>query len=126
MKPSTHKGFCIKIRNDLRSSGLYRPEFEEVISRLAELYMRMREIRMLNKEKELEPVIELENKNGSVYYAKNPYLQELDSLQKSALDLERDMGLTPAALKKINEAAMTVKADEDPLSAALSRLRVVS
>lgn len=127
MKPTTQKGFAGRIRSDLQASGTYRPEFERVIYRLADLYVRMQQARTLYEENGGgEPIITSVNKAGAEYYAKNPYLQELDFLQKSALDLEKELGLTPAALKKINEAAMTVKADEDPLSAALSRLRVVS
>lgn len=126
MKPTTQKGFAGKIRADLKASGTYKPEFERVIYRLADLYVRMQQARALYQETGEQPIITSTNKAGAEYYTKNPYLNELDFLQKTALELEKELGLTPAALKKINEAAMTVKADEDPLSAALSRLRVVS
>ena len=125
MKPTTEKGFRNKIREDLNASGLYREEFERVIWRLAELYVRMQKTRALYQEDGGEPIITSTNKAGAQYYTKNPYLQELDFLQKTALELEKELGLTPAALKKINEAAMLAVPEEDPLSAALGKLRIV-
>ena len=125
MKPTTEKGFRNKIREDLNASGLYREEFERVIWRLAELYVRMQKTRALYRETGGDPIITSTNKAGAQYYTKNPYLQELDFLQKTALELEKELGLTPAALKKINEAAMLAVPEEDPLSAALGKLRIV-
>ena len=125
MKPTTEKGFRDKIRRDLKSSGLYREEFERVIWRLAELYVRMQRTRAEFKKSGGQPIIQSTNKSGAKYWAKNPLLQELDFVQRTALDLERELGLTPAALKKINEAAMLAVPEEDPLSAALGKLRVV-
>lgn len=125
MKPTTEKGFREKIRKDLIASGLYREEFERIIWRLAELYVRMQKTRALYQEDGGKPIITSVNKAGAEYYTKNPYLQELDFLQKTALELEKELGLTPAALKKINEAAMLAVPEEDPLSAALGKLRIV-
>lgn len=125
MKPTTEKGFRNKIREDLNASGLYREEFERVIWRLAELYVRMQKTRALYRETGGDPIITSVNKAGAEYYTKNPYLQELDFLQKTALELEKELGLTPAALKKINEAAMLAVPEEDPLSAALGKLRII-
>ena len=125
MKPTTEKGFRNKIREDLNASGLYREEFERVIWRLAELYVRMQKTRALYRETGGDPIITSTNKAGAQYYTKNPYLQELDFLQKTALELEKELGLTPAALKKINEAAMMAVPEEDPLSAALGKLRII-
>ena len=125
MKPTTEKGFREKIRKDLIASGLYREEFERIIWRLAELYVRMQKTRALYRDTGESPIITSVNKAGAEYYTKNPYLQELDFLQKTALELEKELGLTPAALKKINEAAMLAVPEEDPLSAALGKLRIV-
>ena len=38
--------------------------------------------------------------------ARNPFLVELDTLYDQALTYERELGLTPAALRKINEDAL--------------------
>ena len=98
MKASTLKGYREKIRKATRSVGTYKPEFEVVIARLAGYYLR---------DKELDQI----------------YSDEKDKLARSILDLERELGLTPAALRRINEAALAARQAEDPLAAALSGLR---
>ena len=43
---------------------------------------------------------------GAKNAARNPFLVELDTLYDQALTYERELGLTPAALRKINEDAL--------------------
>ena len=64
---------------------------------------------------------------GASKMVKNPLLVELDSLGKQALEMETALGLTPAALKKVNEAAMptTKPAESDPLATVIGQLKVV-
>lgn len=52
--------------------------------------------------------------------AKNPLLVMWDDLNKSALAYWRDLGLTPAGLKKIDE--MSLKSKKNPLVEALKEL----
>ena len=127
MKPTTEKGFRDKIRKACEGVGTYRPEFEAVIWRLAECYVRMQHARGEFERTGSKTFVAYTNKAGATNPAKNPFLQELDFLQKTALEMERELGLTPAALRKINEAAMlAVQAEpEDPLAAALGALRIV-
>ena len=126
MKPTTEKGFRDKIRKACEGVGTYRPEFEAVIWRLAECYVRMQHARGEFERTGSKTFVAYTNKAGATNPAKNPYLQEIDFLQKTALEMERELGLTPAALRKINEAAMLAVAEqEDPLAAALGALRIV-
>ena len=53
-----------------------------------------------------EPLIAYTNKGGSTNLVKNPALILWDDLNKSALAYWRDLGLTPAGLKKIDDAAL--------------------
>ena len=126
MKPTTEKGFRDKIRRACEGVGTYRPEFEAVIWRLAECYVRMQHARGEFERTGSKTFVAYTNKAGATNPAKNPYLQEIDFLQKTAMEMERELGLTPAALRKINEAAMLAVAEpEDPLAAALGALRIV-
>ena len=126
MKPTTEKGFREKLRIACRGVGTYREEFEPVIARLAECYVRMQQTRGEFKRSGGHILVEYTNKAGAANLQKNPLLTELDFLQKTALEMERELGLTPAALRKINEAAMLAVAEpEDPLAAALGALRIV-
>ena len=126
MKPTTEKGFREKIRAACRGVGTYKEEFEPLIGRLAELYVRMQITRAEWKEDGGRTVILYTNKAGATNWVKHPLLAELDFLQKTALEMERELGLTPSSLKKINEAAMGGgAAEEDALTAALGALRIV-
>lgn len=55
------------------------------------------------------PAVSYTNKAGAKNVVKNPLLVQLDELNKSALAYWRDLGLTPAGLKKIDEKAMQPK-----------------
>ena len=69
-------------------------------------------------------VIEQVNKNGSKYTVRNPYLTELDNCNKIILELEKELGLTPLAKKKIDGGIVEEKED-DPFTAALAQLTLV-
>ena len=125
MKPTTEKGFRDKIRRACRGVGTYKEEFETLIGRLAEVYQRMQMAQAEFKKSGGQIIVKRTNKAGAPIWVKNPLLQELDFLQKTALEIEKELGLTPAALKKINESAMAPAEEQDPLTAALSRLKVV-
>lgn len=119
MKATTEKGFRTKIRKRCTAVGTYKPEFEATIDRLAEYYVRQDQLRAMYTESGGAPVVRLK---GSPVAVKNPILEELDKIARPILDLERELGLTPAALRKMNEAAMAEKT-VDPLAAALSAMR---
>ena len=126
MKPTTTKGFRDKIRRACEGVGTYKPEFEGLIWRLAEVYVRMQHARAEFERTGSKTFVMYTNKAGATNPAKNPYLQELDFLQKTALEMEKELGPTPASLRKINEAAMlAVPPEEDALSAALGALRII-
>ena len=97
------------------------------MERLAKVYMRMKEAEEQFNEEGRQILVEQATSTGGVKTVKNPLLTEIDSLNKQALELETALGLTPAALKKVNETAMPSgpKVEDDPLVAALGRLRAI-
>lgn len=127
MKTTTEKGFRIKIRQECEKVGTYREEFEEVIGRLARLYVRANEANRQWREAGSPFYVTQVNKGGSEYYVKHPLLAEIDNTEDTILTLEKELGLTPASIRKINEAAIGKKqpAEDDPLVAALGRLHVI-
>lgn len=66
-------------------------------------------------------VVEKVDARGNSSMMPNPALRVLNQLDHEALAYWRDLGLTPAGLKKINEAAMKEKS-ADPLAEALKDL----
>lgn len=53
-----------------------------------------------------ETVVEYTNKNGSINTVKNPALVVVMEFDAQALAYWRDLGLTPAGLKRINEGGL--------------------
>ena len=127
MKTTTEKGFRVKIREACRNVGSYREDFEPVISRLAELYVRANLAKDQWRAEGSEFYITQTNKGGNEYYIKHPLLTEIDNTERNILQLEKELGLTPAAIRRINEAALGKKPlpEDDPLVAALGQLKLM-
>lgn len=66
-------------------------------------------------------MIKYTNKGGATNMVENPLLALWDNLNKSALAYWRDLGLTPAGLKRIDDSAMKKK-KKDSLAEALREL----
>ena len=126
MKVTTEKGFREKIRAACRGVGTYREEFESMIFRLAELYVRREKTKEDFRKSGGIAIITQTNKGGADYFVKNPLLAEIDFVDKTILDMEKELGLTPAAIRKINESALGKKPQDenDPLAAALGELKL--
>ena len=110
-----------KIRAACEASGTYRPYFEDTIRTLAAIMEKRDEAEEAYKKMGSEPIVEYTNKMGATNWVKNPALTMWDDLNKSALAYWRDLGLTPAGLKKIDQKAMK-KVQKDALSEALKDL----
>lgn len=127
MKVTTEKGFREKIRAACRGVGTYREEFESMIHRLAELYVRRESTKDQFRKSGGAAIIMQVNKGGNSYAAKNPLLVEIDFIDKTILEMEKELGLTPQSIRKINEAALGKKPQDenDPLAVALGELKLV-
>jgi len=127
MKTTTEKGFRIKIREACRGVGSYREEFEDVIGYLAELYVRVNLAKDQWRKEGSPFYVTQVNKAGAEYYVKHPLLAEIDNTMDKILVIQKELGLTPAAIRKINEAALGKKPlpEDDPLVAALGRLHAI-
>lgn len=106
MKKDTWKK---KIKAATVSAGTYRPYFDSIIDTLAGI-MEMRDDAVKRFEDSGgETVVTQTNVKGQDYVAKNPALVVIDDMNKTALQYWRDLGLTPAGLKRIDENAMKGK-----------------
>ena len=98
-----------KIKKACRNAGTYQPYFDHVIDSLASILEKRDEVEAQYIESGSLPVVEYTNKGGATNMSKNPALVLWDELNKSALAYWRDLGLTPAGLKKLNEDALKEK-----------------
>ncbi len=110
-------GYIADIEARMQAVGTWRPEFAPVVERLAVLYAERDHIEQLYAEDGSEPVVTHINKAGAANRVKNPFLAARDEVYSQLLAHERELGLTPAALKKLNEAKM--KAQEPTGFAAI-------
>lgn len=89
-----------------KDAGTYRPCFDEAISTLAGILENRDIAEEEYKRLGSKPVIKYTNKGGSTNPTKNPLLVVVDDLNKTALSYWRELGLTPAGLKKLKEDAL--------------------
>lgn len=101
--------------------GTYKPQYMEAINRTAKLYVQMDEIEAAFAKSGGNVVVTHTNKAGAKNSVKNPFLQARDEVYTQLLAHERELGLTPAALKRINESAM-IKEKKSTLGEALKAL----
>lgn len=105
----------------MKSLGTYRPEFARMAQRVAAMYVKRDEIEQQFAENGGRIMIEYTNKNGVTNLVKNPLWVALNEMNSNLLIYERELGLTPAGLKKLNDAAMK-QPQKSALGAALEAL----
>lgn len=106
MKKATWKK---RITEACRSAGTYKPFFDHVIDTLAGIMEQRDAAKRLFEDSGGRTVVLHTNKGGGTNIVKNPALVIVMELDTQALAYWRDLGLTPAGLKKIDEAAMKGK-----------------
>lgn len=110
-----------KIREKCERLGTWRPEFDKVAERLAAIYERI-DLAEAEFRARAELTVGQENVAGGVKVTRNPLLVELAAMYDQALACERELGLTAAALKKMNEEALKPRQQETGLAATLRLL----
>ena len=95
-----------RIRAACVEAGTYRPFFDDAIDTLAGILERRDIAETMFKNSGGNVLIEHTNKAGATNMEQNPTLRMINDLNRDALQYWRDLGLTPAGLRKINEAAM--------------------
>lgn len=101
-----------KIKKACVEAGTYKPFFDYVIDTLAGILEQRDEAAEILAEEDEKLIVEQTNKSGFTNMVKNPAFTVWDDMNKSALTYWRDLGLTPAGLKKINEEVFQKAKDE--------------
>ena len=95
-----------RIKAASEEAGTYRPCFEELINTLAGILEKRDEAEAEYKRTGSKPIVKYTNKGGNENSTKNPALALWDDLNKTALSYWRELGLTPAGLKKLKDDAL--------------------
>lgn len=110
------------IRRQAKAVGTYQKTFESVIDALAKILAQRDEIYQQYVDEGACALVKKTSDRGAVNWMPNPLLTLWKDLNTSALAYWRDLGLTPAGLKRINESAMTKKTTGSALEEALKSI----
>ena len=86
-------------------AGTYKPYFDYVIDALARILEKRDQIQEVIDSGEEELIIETTNKSGFTNRVINPLFKTWKEINEQAISYWRELGLTPAGLKKINDEA---------------------
>ena len=106
MKKATWKN---RITEACRAAGTYRDFFLPVIDTLAGILEKRDDAQDMFTKSGGNILVKHTNKGGATNIEQNPALRLINDLNRDALAYWRDLGLTPAGLKKIDEEAMKPK-----------------
>lgn len=99
-------GWIRRITDSAVAAGTYRPFFDDVIETLADILERRDIARELFIESGGNIIVNHTNKAGATNPEQNPALRMVNDLNRDSLAYWRDLGLTPAGLKRIDEQSM--------------------
>ena len=110
------------INQQLTALGLHDEAYNSTIESLAAILEQRDKTYLEFQESGGKSVIEYTNKGGSTNMTKNPLLVMWDELNKTALAYWREMGLTPAADKKLTGEGPKKEEKAKGLAAALASI----
>jgi hypothetical protein len=113
-----------KIKSACKDAGTYAPYFDSVIDTLAGIMEARDDAAEKYAASGGQTVVMHVNKGGNANIVKNPALVVVDDLNKTALSYWRDLGLTPAGLKRINETALKGGSNKNTLGSVLKDLGI--
>ncbi len=110
-----------KTKKSLEELNIYRPQFEQVVKTYAEM---KQQYNMLNRQfykSGCKIVEEYTNKAGATNMRKTALYLAMETMRKDIIYYENQLGLTPVAIKKINDAIIKSKNDS-PLLKVIQQL----
>ena len=110
-----------KIIKAMKDVGTYNKSFDQAVDALAYILEKRDDAQIYYDEHGGNPIVIHTNKGGADNPDTNPALKLVINLNSQALTIWRDLGLTPAGLKKINDDAMKEK-NVSSLESVLSKL----
>lgn len=110
------------IKKRSEAVGTYQKSFDNIIDALSKILAERDRVYEQYLEEGAQALVERTSDRGAVNNVKNPLLSLWAELNRDALSYWRDLGLTPAGLKRINEAAMQKKEKGSALEEALKAI----
>ena len=101
--------------------GVYKPQYGALIGRTAKLYVKLDELEQEYEKSGRSRFVEYTNKAGATNLVPNPHIRAIEDAYAELLVHERELGLTPAAMRKLGEAS-TAAPKKSPLEAAIEKM----
>lgn len=111
-----------KTKAACKKAGTYRPYFDAAIDTLSEILAKRDKAQKLYEESGEPLIVAHTNKSGATNLTQSPIVRLINDLNRDALTFWRDLGLTPAGLKKLNEEALKAEKAGSALEEALKGL----
>lgn len=108
-----------RIKKACLEAGTYKKCFDAVIDTLAGI-LESRD--MAQDAWDGEILVEHTNKSGNTNIEQSPVLRMINDLNRDALAYWKELGLTPAGLKRINDAAIKTAKPLSALEKALKKM----
>ena len=105
-----------------KKAGTYRPFFDAAIDTLAGILEKRDKAQKLYEESGEPLIVAHTNKSGATNLTQSPMVRLINDLNRDALAYWRDLGLTPAGLKRISDAAAKDMKEASALEKALEKL----
>ena len=119
MTARTWKG---RLKKLMEAVGTYKPAFEPTIQAAAELLEQRDQVYQQYVQDGSQAMVKKVSDRGAENLVENPLLRTWREMQAQALKYFQELGLTSAALKKINDAAIKGSSELSPLDKALMSL----
>jgi len=102
----TKLGWKKLIIQKMTIAGTYDEIFDPVVETLVDILVERDRVYKQYVKEGSEPLVKTVSDRGAENMRKNPLLSSWQELNKDALQYWRDLGLTPAGLKKIDEDSL--------------------
>ena len=111
-----------KIKSACKKAETYQTFFDAAIDTLADILAKRDQAQELFEKSGGSVLVKHTNKGGSTNLEQHPLIRLINDYNRDALAYWRDLGLTPAGLKRINETAMQKKEKGSALEEALKNI----
>ena len=112
------------IKKKMAEVDTYQPAFDKTIETLSNILEQRDKVFDQFVDEGCQYIIERISDRGAINSAKNPLFVMWTDLNAQALQYWRDLGLTPAGLKRINESAVKISGNKDSFESILSSLNI--
>lgn len=118
----TKTGWKKRIKAACLAAGTYQKCFDNVIETLSEILEKRDAAEEEYVKGGSKPLVKHTNKSGATNVVQSPALRLINDLNRDALAYWRDLGLTPAGLKRVNEKATKESHNQKSVAELLEEL----